>query len=195
MSPNEVPVRLHLALERLSSLFRSQVREAAVRHDLKLVQLEALIYLGQANRYSDTAGALADYLGVTKGTTSQTLMALERRALITKSVDDRDGRVIHCTPTEAGHAVLAATFPAAHLTELRRAPLEAADRAAIGLLRALQNVQGFRTFGQCHTCRHFQSSGAAHACGLTKEDLSEADSVRICREHSPSDAPVQGGAP
>ena len=33
----------------------------------------------KANRYSNTPQALADYLGLTKGTVSQTLLLLDRR--------------------------------------------------------------------------------------------------------------------
>src|SRR5690606_7500665 len=87
---------LHLLLERVSSLFRSQIREHASEHGLKLVQLEALIFFSTANRYSDTVGALTEYLGVTKGTVSQTVMALERRGLVEKVPDPNDGRIVRC---------------------------------------------------------------------------------------------------
>ncbi len=175
---------LHLVLERICSLFRTQLREAAGGHRLKLVQLEALIYLSRANRYSDTAGALAEYLGVTRGTASQTVIALERRALVEKKVDANDGRVFHCAVTAAGHMIVKSAHPAGFLTDMADDHQTDAGHAAVELLRALQAGRNFRTFGQCRTCVHFKREGSQHACGLTGERLTRADSLRICREHA-----------
>lgn len=174
---------LHLTIERLSSLFRAELRAAAGEHGLKLVQLEALIYLSVANRYSDTVGALADYLGVTKGTASQTLLALERRSLIAKVVDADDGRVQHCRLTPDGRAIVDGTHPAAFLAETPDEDVAEAQKAATELLRILQRGRGFRTFGQCQSCSKFETSGTRFRCGLTGERLTRADSKLICREH------------
>ena len=178
------PHRLHLVLERLSSLFRARLRESAARHGLKLVQLETLIYLSMANRYSDTPSALADYLGVTKGTAGQTVAALERHGLVDRRVDDEDGRVFHCGPTEQGKRVVKDVYPAAFLEELDAPNLRDASSAAVELLRAIQAVHDFRSFGQCQTCAHFKRDGTRFRCGLTTERLTRADSLRICREHT-----------
>ncbi len=174
---------LHLLIERLSSLFRSQLREQATEHGLKLVQLEALVYLSVANRYSDTAGALTEYLGVTKGTTSQTLLALERRGLVRKLADPDDGRILHCVLTPAGQAIVEAAHPAPALTRLPDAEQAEALAAAIRLLRALQAGRGFKTFGQCRTCAHLRREGPALRCGVTGQALTQGDASRICREH------------
>lgn len=183
---NDRPRSLHLVLERIGSLFRSQLREAAGGHRLKLVQLEALIYLSRANRYSDTPAALADYLGVTRGTASQTVIALERRALVEKKVDANDGRVFHCAVTAAGRVIVKSAFPAGFLADMAEDNQTDAGHAAVSLLRALQAGRNFRTFGQCRSCVHFQREGSRHVCGLTGERLTRADSLRICREHAES---------
>lgn len=178
------PHTLHLVLERLSSLFRARLRESAAAHGIKLVQLEALIYLSMANRYSDTPSALADYLGVTKGTAGQTVAALERHDLVQRQVDDEDGRVFHCGPTDAGKGLVREVYPAAFLEELDGSNLRNATSAGVELLRAIQSVHDFRSFGQCQTCAHFQRDGTRFRCGLTSERLTRADSLRICREHA-----------
>lgn len=173
--------KLHSVLERVSSLFRSQLRDVASAHGLKLVQLEALIYLATANRYSDTAGAAAEYLGTTKGTASQTVLALERHGLIEKTADPNDRRVLHCRLTPAGEEIVEASYPAEFLTGIEAAE---AEQAAVVLLRALQASGGFRTFGQCETCTHFLETEQGGRCGLTGEDLRDEDKVRFCREHA-----------
>ena len=175
--------RLHLLLERVASLFRSDLRGAASAHGLKLVQLEALVYLSMANRYSDTALALSDYLRVTKGTVSQTLKALERRNLIEKVPDETDGRVQHCQVTPEGLVIAKEAFPAKFLGDVDQ-PM-AHDSVAVleHLLRSLQESNGYRTFGLCRSCRFFEPRTRGGRCGLTKEPLSVSDSRKICREH------------
>lgn len=175
---------LHLLLERISSLFRSELRTAASRHDLKLVQLEALVYLSVANRYSDTAGALTEYLGVTKGTVSQTLRVLERRGLVRKSTDPDDGRVVHCSLTPRGKAIVDDGYP---VVSFASDDQRSATAAARELLRVLQAGHDYQTFGQCRTCVHLQSEGKRLRCGLTGERLRRAETLKICREHSAPD--------
>ncbi len=174
---------LHLVLERISSLFRAQIRDTANEHELKLVQLEVLVYLSVANRYSDTAVAIGEYLGVTKGTTSQTIRALERRGLVRRDADASDGRVQHCQLTEKGAQIAEAAHPASFLGGLPIRHQRQTLAAALEVLRALQEGGGFRSFGQCRSCRHFLRDGKAAQCGLTGEPLSDEETTQICREH------------
>ena len=98
-------------LERLAALLQQLVREDAARHGLLPVHLQVLGYLAQANRYSDIPIAVASYLGITRGTVSQTLAMLERKGLISRSGDDRHGRRVHLKLTTTGEEVLAGTWP------------------------------------------------------------------------------------
>jgi len=175
--------RLQLLVERLTSLVRSDLRAVAVSHGLKLVQLEALVYLSVANRYSNTPVALTEYFGVTKGTISQTLKTLELRGLIEKISDTEDGRVQHCILTQRGREIATSAYP---VKTLERLPADQAEIYADVLeeqLRVLQLKNGSKTFGQCHTCRFFETRAKGGVCGLTRESLSVQDSKKICREH------------
>ncbi len=175
--------RLHLLTERLSSLFRADLRHVASEHGLKLVQLEALVFLSMANRYSDTPASLTEYFGLTKGTVSQTLKVLERDGLVEKRVDDRDGRVQHCGVTKRGQAIVAEAFPAPMLEDLPSREEAAVAKALEQLLRRLQQRNGLRTFGLCYGCRMFEARGNGGVCGLTQESLTKLDAQKICREH------------
>ena len=64
-------------LERIANLLRTDTRKLGVGKGLQPVQMEALHYLSCCNRYSNTPVAVSDYLGLTKGTVSQTLGVLE----------------------------------------------------------------------------------------------------------------------
>ncbi len=182
------PHSVHDVLERLSTVLRASLRESASAHGLKLVQLEALIYLGRANRYSNTPVALTEYLGTTKGTVSQTLIALERRGLIEKVADERDGRVVRCVLTPAADRILADAYPAPVLQALDDEQAAETGAALAGLLTELQAARGNRSFGICHTCAHFGPRSRGGVCRLTGERLTTLDTRRLCREHQAAGA-------
>jgi DNA-binding MarR family transcriptional regulator len=196
-------LRIHTLLERLGSLVRADLRRAASQRGVALAQLEALHYLAICNRYSDTPAGVAEFLGATKGTTSQTLRTLAQKGLIDKHADAADARKIHCALTDAGRALVAETLPAPLLAEAFPQPsdpndIEAAHLAAAltALLRRIQQRHALRTFGQCGTCTHFRHVEDGFRCGLTSEPLSQSDSQLICREHTPPAPPdVSQSAP
>src|SRR3546814_13923422 len=67
--------RVIVLLDRLSRL----TRELQFVDGLNPAQWEALRFLATANKYSRSPTALAEYLGATKGTVSQTLLRSEER--------------------------------------------------------------------------------------------------------------------
>lgn len=179
-------------IERLSVILRAELRALASVHDLKLVQLEALRYLAEANRFSDTPAAVAEGLGLTRGTVSQTLRTLQKKGLVHKTPDEHDGRVVHCHLTDAGRALVEQSWPSGLLsTAVDRWPRERLAevyRHADALLRAVQEANGMRTFGVCHTCRHFETAGdKTFRCALFEATLTPAEMMQRCREHDPPD--------
>lgn len=181
--------RLYEYLTRITRLL--QAEERASTEGLQPVQLHALAYLTRCNRYSDRPAAVAEYLRVTKGTASQTLRVLEARGLIVKRTDTRDRRVIRLRPTSKARRLLHRATPPplmkAALAELSSSDDEKLQDSLENLLRHLQRINEGRSFGVCHTCRHFLREDAGRfRCGLTTERLSAADSRLICREHEPA---------
>lgn len=179
------PGRTYELLERLANLLRAEERRVGAERGLASVHLHALGYLARANRYSDSVVALAEYLGITKGTASQTVGVLLERGLLRGKRDARDGRKTHLAPTAEGRRVLALCRPpplmGAALAELGAAPVDP-EAALEALLRAVQRAGGSRPFGVCATCRHLSRDARGLACGLTGEALSAADTERLCRE-------------
>lgn len=175
-------------LERISNLVRMDARRSGAFKGLQPVQLEALHYLASCNRYSNTPLAVAEYLGLTKGTVSQTLAVLENNGMITKESDTRDRRVVRLLLTEAGERLLAEAIPPkilraalAALPEDQSPRLEAALNS---ILQAMQAANQLKTFGACKTCRHHRVlEDATRRCGLTGEQLFGEDADKICREH------------
>ncbi len=180
---DDIPV----LLERLSRILQNEAHAGG----LKPTQWEALRYLARANRFSRSPTAVTAYLGVTKGTVSQTLNALERKGLIRKQADPGDRRNVTIEVTCAGRNVLARDPVEAILTSAAR--LSAAERRALSaalekLLTEALRRRGGRTFGVCRSCRFFQmraKGGAPHRCALLEVPLSGEDSERICVEQEP----------
>jgi len=155
---------------------------------LKPAQWEALRYLARANRFSRTPGALTAYLGVTKGTVSQTLMALERAGLIEKTANPGDGRSVRLDLTDKGKALLPLDGMAAVGDALQTLP--PASRAGFGdglkaLVEAMLAARSGRAFGICRACKHFAADARGeglHYCQLLKRPLSDDEAGEICQE-------------
>lgn len=154
-------------------------------HGLNPAQWEALRFLGRANRYSRSPSSLAEYLGTTKGTASQTLRALESKGYVRRGRSARDGRGVNLEVTPEGRALL------------ERDPMQdiedavaglsgpCVDTLAEGIAQVLAKIrsrcrQG--EFGVCERCRHLNSTGVAEStqCGLTGDLLSEDESRLLC---------------
>ena len=179
---------LYERLERLAHLLRTEERTAGLGDGLQPVHLQVLAYLARCNRYSNSPAGVADYLGLTKGTVSQTLNLLEARGWIRKSPSLIDKRVVHLQLTDDGRQRLQQLWPPTRVNEALSALTGAQQQQLAGalgdLLTALQHSQNGLSFGVCHSCQHFQQEGPQQfRCGLTQEPLSVADSALICREH------------
>jgi DNA-binding MarR family transcriptional regulator len=176
-------------VERIGNLLRVELRQEGAKHGLQPAHLQALAYFARANRYSNTPAALTEYLGVTKGTASQTLMVLEGFRLVTKREDRDDRRVTRVALTARGRSLLDKLLPPAVWrranTDLGAATAHRVEAAMAELLCALQIANQSRTFGVCNTCAHLlHEDGRKFRCGLTAEPLSSDDLQLICREHA-----------
>jgi MarR family transcriptional regulator, organic hydroperoxide resistance regulator len=185
----EIPgVELHDYLERLCNLLRGQARSAVADLGLQPVQLEALHYLERCNRYSNTPLAVAEYLGSTKGTVSQTLKVLESKGLVDKVTDVKDRRVVHLVLTPRARELLAGAVPAPILRQAAAGPGGPDVKVLVAglrvLLRGIQAAHGHRSFAVCATCRYNDRTPDGFRCGLTGEPLGESDLSLICREHA-----------
>lgn len=177
-------------IDRLGNLVRVDLRAAGSQHSLQPVHLQALIYLAAANRYSNTPQALAEYLGLTKGTVSQSLLLLHRRGLIDRHGDASDKRLVRLALTESGAQLLKAIQLLPEWTQVvaRIAPQRSKIVLAVlkELLLALQLNAGNRSFGVCNSCQlNLHEGPRSYRCGLTGEKLSLPDTRMICREHQP----------
>lgn len=176
----------HIAalIERLGRLTVSESHS----HGLKPVQWEVLRYLDRANRFSNTAMAVTAYLGLTKGTVSQSIKSLEAKGLVRKQADPHDRRNVRLFLTAAARRLLARD----PMLELEAAAAQLASPARRKLTQSLEQLlsrrlaaRDRRAFGVCRECRYFarhHPQGAPHRCQLLEETLTEPDASFICYE-------------
>ena len=175
-------------LERLSTLFRNEVRQAGLSHGLHPVHLEVLFYLFRCNKFSDTPAAVREFLGATKGTTSQSITLLESKGYIIKTKDLQDKRVFHLSLTDEGKAIAEQTMPP---PSLRKALERSSDGQSNTLEKQLemllidiQKETSTNAFGLCKTCiYHLPKNQTLFLCELTQQELPRKFGDLICREH------------
>ncbi|PIQ96292.1 MAG: MarR family transcriptional regulator [Nitrospinae bacterium CG11_big_fil_rev_8_21_14_0_20_56_8] len=173
--------------ERIAYLLRSETRLAGIHLDLHPIQMSALHYLLRCNRYSNTPQGVTDYFGLTKGTVSQTLKALEGKGLIRRSPDKQDGRKVHLHVTAEGKKLLQRSIPAPAVVGawagLPNAEQDQLVEVLRKILQAMQFMNELKPFGLCRSCRYNTQLGEGEFfCELTRENLSETDVTLICRE-------------
>ena len=177
-------------IECMAALIRSEERKRCTELKLQLVHFQVLEYLSLCNKYSDTPAAIANFLGMTRGTVSQSLIILEKRGYIKKNQDTLDKRVFHIQLLQKGRNILKKAKP----TELfnkasvileANSSIVAGEEIFIEALRALQKANESNSFGVCKTCKNFTTKSHGFFCELTQEKLTKNDSEKICQEHDP----------
>lgn len=177
-------------IECMTTLIRSEERKKCTELGLQPVHFQVLNYLSRCNKYSNTPAAVANYLGMTRGTVSQTLIILEKKGYIGKTPDTADKRVVHLHLLPEGAVILKQARPSdlfhSATAILRRSEETLSDANVFQqALTALQKANQSQSFGACKTCRNFSEKDGGFFCLLTQEKLTSSDSEQICQEHIP----------
>lgn len=184
---SEESKRVHDLIERISNLVNSDLRVQCHEYGVRPVQLEILAYLARCNRYSDTPQAVAEYLGLTKGTVSQTIKVLESKGLVRRYDDTDDKRLVHLKPTAKGSRLVERMTPspllAEGITDMPWSEQKALQQGLRSMLRSIQKANQLRTFAPCHSCRFNRKNDNGYLCRLTGEPLSDTEITLLCREH------------
>ena len=177
-------------IECMTSLIRSEERKKCTELGLQPVHFQVLNYLSRANKFSNTPAAVANYLGMTRGTVSQSLIILEKKGYIAKTPDANDKRVVHLRLLPEGASVLKQARPSdlfTSATDILKTtdPMSPDANVFQQALTALQKANESQSFGVCKTCRNFSEKDGEFFCELTQQKLTPEDSEQICQEHAP----------
>ncbi|MCI2282356.1 MarR family transcriptional regulator [Colwellia sp. MSW7] len=170
---------IYNVLERVCTLFRNETRLAGLKYGLQPVHLDILFYLSRCNKYSNTPAGVTEYIGITKGTMSQSITLLQSKKLLEKVQDQNDRRIIHLLLTKKGEGVTKKSTPPSSL-KLALENYSAEQRNILqteleNILLSLQGGNNNSSFGLCNTCTFHRPISKTHFhCELTGEALETA---------------------
>jgi DNA-binding MarR family transcriptional regulator len=152
--------------------------------DLNPTQRMALEYLAEANMFSRSPSHVAEYIGTTRGTMSQTLKALARKGYVEEHRKEHDQRSISYELTKEGGEIVRQSNPVAQA--IGDMPLENQAMLEQGLMQSLSlalTANGGRSFGQCKSCTHHDVTTENGFCKLLGVSLEPGEKDKICIEH------------
>ncbi len=169
-------------LERLARL----VRSASHTQGLNAAQWEALRFLSRVNSFSNSPGALAHYVSATKGTTSQTVLSLIKKGMITKSSRGADARSVVLNLTDKATEILSSD----PLMSLNAALTDLSDKTSKRFAKGLSELlhsevtrQGVPSFGTCGSCHHAAKKDDAVFCEIINIAPAIGDTQKLCVHH------------
>lgn len=156
--------------------------------DLTAAQWTCLRFFARANGNSRTPSGFASFQSTTRGTASQIVKTLERRALIARTRSDRDGRSVRFDLTADGRAMLRHD-PLRQVTGVIGG-LDVTERAAFlatltRLVATLADLRAAPAFGSCRDCTHFTPAGNSGYCACMAAGLASDDIDRLCAVFAP----------
>jgi len=173
----------HLHIRELINRLARLDAASAWDGDLNPTQRAVLDYLGRANRFSRSPSHVADFLGSTRGTISQSIKSLLMKGYVSEHRSTLDKRAISFALTEKGKAIVQRGDELAQsVTNLDEREQQALLTLLTRLLRDQLAKNNGRAFGMCNTCAHFEAAATGGFCKLLSEKLSPEETLQICHE-------------
>jgi DNA-binding MarR family transcriptional regulator len=189
--------RVTIGLAKIGMALKQQAWAEAGGRGLTPTQGQVLALL-RANPRGMRLGALAEQLGVTAATTSDSVTALHRKGLVTKepTAGDRRGIVVLLTPTGSREAAAAAAWPDFLLEavgELSTAEQATFLRALVAMIRTLQEKRRIPVARMCVSCRFFRplvhnDPVRPHHCAFVDAPFGDGELRLDCSDHSAASA-------
>jgi DNA-binding MarR family transcriptional regulator len=176
--------RVTIGLAKIGIALKQQAWAEAGGRGLTPTQGQILALL-RANPDGLRLRALAEQLGITAATASDSVTALHRKGLVTKEPTTGDGRgvVVMLTPTGVREAAAAATWPDFLLEavgELSGAEQATFLRALVAMIRTLQEKGRIPVARMCVSCRFFRpfqhdDSARPHHCAFVDAPFGDGE--------------------
>jgi DNA-binding MarR family transcriptional regulator len=190
---DDVDARIVAALERLSQVFRVQLREEARRRNLSPIQAQFLIYLLHHDVELRRVSQLAREFDLTQATVSDAVASLKTKGLLRREQWPDDRRVVTLRLTPDGEELASGLSRWAdpireHVEGFSPGERETVMRFLIELAGSLQRSGLITVARMCVTCRFFRrdvrpGEASPHHCGLLNVPLGCSDLRVDCPEH------------
>lgn len=183
-----IDLKIIAALERISQAIKAQLQEESSRHNLSPIQLQTLLFVHFHSNEKCTVSYLAEEFIVTKATISDTVKALHKKALVTKTATKTDARSYRLCLTEDGRKLAEKTK---NFTEQMHSPIKAMGESekSIFLHNLLEIIRHLFDKGiitkqrMCYSCRFYKPKKGENYCALLKQHLSNTDLRLDCPEY------------
>ncbi|WP_120499170.1 MarR family winged helix-turn-helix transcriptional regulator [Roseovarius sp. EL26] len=176
-------MKQHLHLRELINRLARLDASSAWVGDLNPTQRAVLGYLSRANRFSRSPSHVAEYLGSTRGTVSQTFKSLVQKGYVTEKRSAQDKRVVSFDLTKRGIDAITHDSPLEDgLAALNSEQLDGLQQGLTSALETIIAQNDGRSFGQCHTCVHHEPRPTGGYCNLLSIALKAEETTQICHE-------------
>jgi len=192
--------RLREGLDRIAAAMRADEWGVAEEAGLTPTQLHALTFIAGRGEAGMRLRAVAEHLGVTQPTATDSIAALVRKGLLVKQPDLEDKRAVAIRVTPAGCDVvraigLAMTAAERALETLTPQEQQTLLELVIKTIRALQQAKAIPPQRLCVTCRHFrpyvhEDVELPHHCALVGAAFGGRHLRLDCPEHGPAPPPA-----
>jgi DNA-binding MarR family transcriptional regulator len=192
--PPDLPLdkRVTTGLAKIGIALKQQAWAEAGDRGLTPTQGQVLALL-RANPRGMRLGVLAEQLGVTAATTSDSVTALQRKGLVAKEPTAGDGRGVSVvlTPIGSREAAAAAAWPDFLLEavgELSTAEQATFLRALVAMIRTLQENGRIPVARMCVSCRFFRpfqhdNPARPHHCAFVDAPFGDGELRLDCPDH------------
>lgn len=189
--------RTLVALSKVGLALREQAWKDTVPAGLNPTQAQVLVVLARAAGSGMRLSAIADHLGVSAPTASDSVSALVAKGFVSKGPAPDDGRALAVTLTASGRARARemAEWPDLLLSAVD--VLEPHEEAILlkGLLKVIRELQEqgrIAASRMCLTCRYFRPHvhadvRAPHHCAFVDAPFGDRDLRVDCIDHEPAD--------
>ncbi|WP_024302501.1 MarR family winged helix-turn-helix transcriptional regulator [Pseudogulbenkiania sp. MAI-1] len=188
--------RIVSAISRIAAVLRAGTWQFATSEGLNPTQVEIVEMLA-ARQEGVRVSWIAQQLGVTVASASDSIAALTAKGLVEKGRAPDDGRAVALRLTAPGRELAdriagALGFAYEAVDGLPGATQEALYGSLLALIGRLQQAHRFPEIRACLTCKHFvahvhQDTEAPHHCQLVNAPLPAALLRLDCPEHVPAD--------
>jgi DNA-binding MarR family transcriptional regulator len=197
--PSEQPLarRVTTGLAKVGLALKQQAWAEAGGRGLTPTQGQVLALL-RASPAGLRLGVLAEQLGVTAATTSDSVAALHRKGLVAKLPMTGDGRavLVRLTPAGIREAAAAAAWPDFLLEAVDELPPDeqaAFLRGLVTMIRTLQERGRIPVARMCVSCRFFQpfrhpDADRPHHCAFVDAPFGDGELRLDCPDHAAAPA-------
>lgn len=190
---HETRARILESLTRIGAALRARVWEEATPIGLNPTQCRILVVLLRSGGDGMSLASVAEQLGVTAPTVSDSVAALEKKGLLTKTYRREDGRrrSIRLTPEGRSAAHRLSRWPEGLLASLDALPAPAQSeflRSLVVMIRSLQESGQIAPGRLCVSCRFFEPNvhddeRAPHHCRFVDAAFGDGSLRLDCLDH------------